>query len=200
LATPQLGILYFYFNHLDQEQTAENITRVLLRQLLEQLDTIPNEIVSERSRYQKDPHKRMPDHATYEDLLKCSIDRFFEVNKNRVFILVDAYDELLGRKEVKREDASRERGAVRSCLAKLTETGHAKVIITTRFHCFPELQASFPTSKVAEISGDLKDMATYLSDRMQFLNIQKSLKTEVIRKLVTENEDDKWYPANCNTC
>jgi hypothetical protein len=192
LATPQLGILYFFFNHLDREQTAENVTRVLLRQLLEQLETIPNEVVSERSRYQKDPHKRMPDQAKYEDLLKCSIERFFEANKNRVFILVDAYDELLGRKEVKREEASRERGAVRSCLAKLTETGHAKVLITTRLHCCPELQATFPASRVAEVRGDLTDMTTFLNDRMQFLNLQESLKTQVINKLVMANEDDKW--------
>jgi hypothetical protein len=64
----------------------------------------------------------------YESLLKCSIDEFFKANNNRVFILVDAYDELLSRKEVKREEASRERVAVRSCLSALTETGHAKVI------------------------------------------------------------------------
>jgi hypothetical protein len=191
--TPRLGIIYFFFNHLDREQTAENVTRVLLRQLLQQLETIPKDIMSERSRYQKDTHRRMPDQAKYEDLLECSIDEFFEANQNRVFILVDAYDELLGRKEVKREVASRERATVRTCLSKLTRSGHAKVLITTRLHFCPELQATFPTSKVAEVRGDLKDMTAFLNDRMQFLNLQESLKTEVINKLVTANEDDKWY-------
>lgn len=165
---------------------------MLLRQLLQQLENIPNEVKSEHSRYQRDPHKRMPDQAKYEDMLEVSIERFFEANHNRVFILVDAYDELLGAKELKREVVSRERAAVRLCLSKLTETDHAKVLITTRLHCCPELQATFPTSKVAEVGGDLKDMTTFLYDRMQFLNLQTSLKTQVINKLLTANEDDKW--------
>ena len=173
------------------------MTRVLLRQLLSQLGTIPNEVINERSRYQKDPHRAPPDQEKCEALLKCSIKQFFKVNKKQIFILLDAYDELLHRKEVKWEDTildeiTKERAAVLSCLSGLIETGNAKVLITARAQYCGELKAAFPASKVVDVYGDLKDMKTYLEDRMRFLPLKKALKDEIMNKVVVANQEEKW--------
>ena len=192
LKTPELGILYFFFNHSDREQTAENVIRVLLRQLLDQLGKIPNDVRNEYSRYKNDPHKIMPDRDKYANMLKGSIEEFFKAKQNRIFILVDAYDELLSSKEERLEKVAAERVAVRSCLAKLTETENAKVLITTRSQHREELKQSFVESNIVHIHGDLKDMTIYLENRMEPLNLQDAMKVEIIETLLKKNEEEKW--------
>jgi predicted metalloendopeptidase len=168
------------------------VIRVLLRQLLDQLGKIPNDVRNEYSRYRNDPHKIMPDRDKYTSMLKGSIEEFFKAKQNRIFILVDAYDELLSSKEEKLERVTAERVAVRSCLAKLTETENAKVLITTRFQHREELKQSFIDSNIVDIHGELKDMRIYLEIRIGPLDLQDPLKVEIIETILEKNAEEKW--------
>ncbi len=192
LKSPQLGLIYFFFNHSDRQQTAENVVRVLLRQLLCQLDTIPHQVQDEYARYKQDQHRRMPDRETYTLLLKHSIVGFFEANHNRVFILVDAYDELLSAKEERLEQAVEERAGICSCLSSLTDTGNVKILVTTRPQYGKELQHAFPKSKAVNLHGDFTDMEAYLRERLRRIYLHPSLKDHITDKLLQANEQDKW--------
>jgi hypothetical protein len=165
---------------------------MLLRQLLKQLDTIPNDIVNEYSRYCQDPHGRMPDEDTYAMLLKSAVEQFYKANTKPVFILVDAYDELSSSREEKYERATHEREKVRPFLSLLDGTGRAKILITTRLHYREELRNSFRGPIMANVHGDLSDMRLYLRDRLVPLRLRQALKNEITEKLLLENETDKW--------
>ena len=192
LQTPRLGIIYFFFNHSDRTQTAENVVRVLLRQLLTQMDAIPSEVRNEYSRYKQDPHKRMPDRQMYSNLLKCSIEAFFKANKTRIFVLVDAYDELLSTDEEKEINALAEKKAIRSSLSQLSGTGHAKILISTRPHYCQELRNSFPGAIVADVHGDPEDMKTYIKSRLEPFNFHEALKSEIMEQLLKASAKEKW--------
>jgi hypothetical protein len=71
------------------------------------------------------------------------------MNKSRVFILVDAFDELLGPQK-QQGRAVRERAAVASSLFDiLKRTSCVKFLITTRQQC-QELQDMFPEAGIME--------------------------------------------------
>jgi hypothetical protein len=191
LKTPQLGVIYFFFNHSDRQQTAENVVRVLLRQLLHQLDTIPQKVFDEYARYKQDP-RMMPNRETYTLLLKYSITELLECNYNQVFVLIDAYDELLSVKEVQLEQAAKERAGICFSLSSLTERGNVKILVTTRPQYSIELQNAFPKSRVVDLHGDITDMEMYLRGRLQRINLSDSLKDHIKDKLLQANEQDKW--------
>jgi NACHT domain len=191
LLTPQLGIIYFFFNHSDHTQTADRVIRVLLRQILEQLDNIPQEVVSKCNQYIHDPHKRMPDRETYLHLLAFAIEEFFKKNQNPVFILVDAYDELLSTTE-KAGRAVAEKKAIRSSLFALAGTNRAKILITTRPHHCQELQSTFPDAKIANVYGDHEDMKIYIKREIQPFDFPTQLEADIITALLKSNFDEKW--------
>jgi hypothetical protein len=133
----------------------------------------------------------MPDEDTYSFLLVSAVEEFYRMNKNRVFILVDAYDEFLSSQEFER--ATQEREKLRSILSLLRGTGCcAKILVTTRHHYRQELQDTFPGSIVGEIYGDLNDMRIYLGERLARSRLRQSFRDEILEKLLLENEDQKW--------
>jgi len=134
----------------------------------------------------------MPDRDKYTNMLKCSIEEFFNTKKERVSILVDAYDELLSTKDEKLENAAVERAAVRSCLSSLTIPDHVKILIRTRPQYCKELQATFSKSKVVNIQGDDKDMKTYLESRLDPLSLGGALKKKIQNMLLEANKEEKW--------
>lgn len=160
----------------------------MLRQLLDQLKKIPDDVRKEYSRYKNDPHKIMPLRDWYESMLKTCIEKFFNVHRNRVFILVDAYDELLSTKEGTPEAPAVERQAIRSCLSQIAESDNARIFITTRRHYRKELADSFPNSQVVGIQGDLDDMRTYLSLRLESLDEKK----KTMDALLNANKNENW--------
>lgn len=162
----------------------------MLRQLLDQLKKIPDDVRKEYSRYKTGPHKIMPLQDWYESMLKTCIEEFFNVHRNRVFILVDAYDELLSTKEGTPEAPEGERRAIRSCLSQIAESDNAKILITTRRHYRKELEDSFPNTQVLDIHADLKDMTTYLSLRLENLSAVK--KKKIVDALLNANKNEKW--------
>ena len=132
----------------------------------------------------------MPLRNWYESMLKTCIEEFFNVHGNRVFILVDAYDELLSTKEGTPEAPAVERQAIRSCLSQIAESDNARILITTRPHYRKELADSFPKSQVIDIQGDLTDMTTYLSLRLESLDDVK--KKKIMDVLLNANKNENW--------
>jgi len=168
------------------------VLRVLLRQLLDQMNVIPSEVRNEYSRYKQDPHKRMPNSQTYATLLKCSIEEFFKANRNRVFVLVDAYDELLSTDDENGINHLAEKKVIRSSLSQLSGTGHAKILISTRPHYCQELRDTFSDLIVADVHGDLADMKTHIIRRLDPFNYHEDLKHQIRDQLIQANENEKW--------
>jgi hypothetical protein len=156
------------------------------------LDSVPKAVMDEYSKYKRDPHKRLPDRKKFVRLLASSIEEFVESNKNRVFILVDAYDELLSPKE-KAGAAALEKSELRSSLSVLNRTNCAKILITTRPHYCEELRETFPESRTAEIQGNPADMETYIRSEMKAFDFPGLLQEEILRGLLISNLEEKWY-------
>jgi hypothetical protein len=193
LQTPQSGIIYFFFHHYDRPQTAESMIRALLRQILEKLDNIPEKVSSEYSQRKQGPSKNSPDLETYWSLLAYSIEEFFKMNKSRVFILVDAFDELLGPQK-QQGRAVRERAAVASSLFDiLKRTSCVKFLITTRQHHCQELQDMFPEAGIMEKWGSRDDMETFIKSQVEPFKFQTPLQDEIMGMLLQANLDDRWY-------
>jgi hypothetical protein len=162
----------------------------LLRQLLRQLDTIPEDVLKEYSVYKR--HDQMPPQETFERLLKHSIEAFVKATSSRVFVLVDAYDELLSTKEQRGDKAAAERAAVLTCLSQLVGIPDVKILITTRHQYREELRGALPISNVATIHGDHKDMEMYLQSRLKPLALPAPLKAVVLAELLMANEAEAW--------
>jgi NACHT domain len=181
---PRVGISYFFFNHSNREQTAEDVIRVLLRQVTAQLQTIPPEVLADYSKFQKDPHRLPPSRETFANLLKSCLDAF----PGSCFILLDAYDEF---RNAKCED--REREGLRSFLAEISQMKRIRILITTRPHWRAELENVFAEAQVAEIRGDLKDVTRYLDSELQpRRHLNEGTKNLIRTKILEANRDNPW--------
>jgi hypothetical protein len=185
--TPQLGLLYFFFNHSNQEQRAEDAIRVLLKQLLRQLPKLPRDVHNQYSKYKRDPHNVMPGREIYENLLKSAVEEFFNMSSNQVFILVDAYDEF---RSTQHEE--RERKCFRSCLLQLSETNKARILVSTRPQYRDLLQESISESRIAEIRGDLIDVERYIDYRLECFDVQATMKDKIKAAILEENRGEAW--------
>jgi hypothetical protein len=181
--------LYFLFNHSNREQKAEDVIRILLKQLVKQLLIIPVDVENEYNRYQKDPHNVMPSREKFQSLLNSSIQDYFARTSNRAFILIDAYDEFRNCPE---EEES-ERTYLRSCLQQLCAADRARVFITTRpQHCVT-MEESFPGGRLVEIHGDLNDIAKYLENRLEHFKAPPAMKERIKRTIMDANQTGAWF-------
>jgi NACHT domain len=181
--------LYFLFNHSNREQKAEDVIRILLKQLVKQLPIIPIDVENEYNRYQKDPHNVMPSQEKFQSLLNSSIQDYFARTSNRAFILIDAYDEFRNCPE---EEES-ERTYLRSCLQQLCAADMARVFITTRPQHRDTMQETFPGAQMVEIHGDLKDIEKYLENRLQHFKAQPAMKERIKSAIMDENQTEAWF-------
>jgi len=179
--TPQLAILYFLFSHANKDQKAEDVVRMLLKQILGQLKGhLPSSVKEEYKRYKNDIHQTMPTPAKFTKLLAESISVFAKVYSNDVFILIDAFDEFQTQ-----ENQRRERKRLTTFLGEINETKKARILITTRPEHRDSLQTSFECSAIIEIKADRTDIDKYLGERMENETIGEELK-ETIKNKVRE--------------
>jgi NACHT domain len=183
--------VYFFFNHSNQEQKAEEVIRILLKQALRQLQNIPADVQSEYNRYEKDPHNIMTNREKYESLLESSLQEFARLSSYPVFILLDAYDEFVN---TKREE--RERKLLRSCLVDLCRASIARILITTRPQHVEKLKATFANSQAtSEILGDMDDVERYLEKRLKDEpeeRISKGMKKRIKTTILDANRKESW--------
>jgi hypothetical protein len=183
---PTLCISYFFFNHSNRDELAENVLRELLRQVLAQLPTIPINVTTEYSRYKNDPHRIMPSQHTFTNLLKSSLEQFSSSLK---FILIDAYDEFRNT-----DDEDSQRINLCSALSKISSDGSTRILMTTRPQCAQELKDSFPYSQIAFVKGDLADVEKYLDDKIRPLKrLNEKLKANIKETILESNRKELWY-------
>lgn len=181
---PNLGVSYFFFNHSNRDETAENVIRGWLRQVVAQLDKIPEAVSIEYDRFKKDPHRIMPNQQTFTRLLKSALEQFSSPS----FFILDAFDEFRNT-----TDEERQRGELCSALSALCETGFAKILITTRPQYRDELKDAFSNSQIAKVKGDLKDIEKYLDDQLQPLkHVNNELKVNIKKTILSANQDEAW--------
>lgn len=186
---PRLGILYFIFNHSNREQSAEDVIRFLLRQVVAQLPLVPPEVQTEYYKFKNDPHQVMPNKDKFRSLLRSSLKHI--ATSSSPHVLLDAYDEFRNGPEEERE-----REALRSCLSEISQAGLAKILITTRDHCQNELERALADSQVVEYKADLRDVERYLDLKLQSLKRKPGLK-DVIRNTILEaNKKEPWYNSS----
>ena len=184
---PRLGTSYFFFNHSNRDQTAENVIRFLLRHAVAQLPTIPADVHAEYSRFKTDPHKIMANGKRFAGLLKSSLEEFANFSASPSFVLLDAYDEFCNSKS---ED--RERADLLFCLSEIFRTNKVKILISTRPHWCMELANTFKGCQVAEVKGDLKDVKQYLEHELEFRNLSDGTKDLIKTAIVEANKEEPW--------
>ena len=182
---PKLGISYFFFNHSNREETAENVIRVLLRQSVAQLRRIPEDVSTGYFRFINDPHRMMPSRNTFANLLKTSLKEF---SSSPSFILLDAYDEFRNS-----SDEEGQRTELCSSLCAIYRSGSTRILITTRPQCRQELKDTYSESQIAVVKGDSADIEKYLDDRIQPLKrLNDELKANIKKTILDANREEGW--------
>lgn len=185
---PQTGLLYFFFNHSNQNQKAKQVIRVLLKQVLQQLQQIQLHVQNEYKRYIKSPHKIPTNLETLQRLLKSCVQEYYNLSGNRIFILIDALDELRG---TRAEEENRERTNCLSCLQQLSETGQVRVLISTRLQYREILQRTFPDLQICAVRGDQGDIERYLDYRLDSILVP-SFRGKIKKTILEANKSDNW--------
>ena len=188
---PRLGISYFIFNHSNREQSAEDVIRFLLRQVVAQLPSVPADIQTEYYKFKNDPHQVIPNKDKFRSLLRSSLKHIATSSSPLSFVLLDAYDEFRNGPEEEHE-----REALRSCLSEISHAGLAKILITTRDHCQKELERAFADSQVAEYKGDIRDVERYLDLKLQFPKRKPRLKNLIRNTILEANKKEPWYNSS----
>lgn len=165
-------------------ETAKNVIRRLLRQIVEQLPEIPASVRHAYSEYMKSRDREVPGLGLFLSLLKNSIKKLYELNPYGVFILLDAYDEFKNKTyEVE------ERKSLRTCLSEVSSISGARLLISTREHGCLDLKASFPNVLVTKIHGDPADVKAYLDQRLAVKDISAGLKQTVNDTLLNASHE-----------
>ena len=143
----KVGIAFVYCSYKDPDQTPENLIASLLRQFVQRLPSLPEQI--EKMYKQHNKEKTRPSLAEYVQLLH-KVSRMF----SQAFLLVDALD------ECKEEDGARDR-----LLAALRELSTSfRLVVTSRW--IPAIESEFSEALKLEICADSEDVARYVSSRV----------------------------------
>ena len=143
----KVGIAFLYCSYKDPDQTPENLIASLLRQFVQRLPSLPEEIRNMYKQYNKEQTR--PSLAEYLHLLH-KVARMF----SQAFLLVDALD------ECKEEDGARER-----LLAALRQlSGSFRLVVTSRW--IPAIESELSEALKLEIRADNEDVARYVSSRV----------------------------------
>lgn len=175
LNSEKVGVIYFYFNYQDpKSQSAEDVVACLLKQLIYQSASLPENLESAYDRWVSSGTLK-PNLDTLVELLADCGESF-----DRVFILCDALDECLEAERLK----------LISRFQRFTECGF-KLFVTTRPHLVDidegllrELEIT--PSEMLAISADKGDVEKYLNEELEKedeLREDPDLKTDIIKKI-----------------
>ncbi|KAJ5933640.1 ankyrin repeat-containing domain protein [Penicillium verhagenii] len=145
----------YIFGHYKKEQTVPNIMATILRQLVESLPAIPDELhrlYRPRHRGNQLRLQLREDEITKCLMAVCKI-------RLRVYIVVDALDEC--------SESARTRNDIISCLLRLrAECGINLLVTSTQI---PGLSSRFEKFPNLKITASQSDITSYINDRMQDL-------------------------------
>lgn len=138
-----MGLAYVYCDYGDQAQSTENILSVIVKQLLEPLDTIPAEITRQHKESQ------MRDGRISRAMVMAML-RAVSAAFNRVCICVDALDEL------------RERENLLLSLKELS----CHLFLTGRNNVKAVVQRLFEEAATVQIAADTGDIQTLIKHQI----------------------------------
>lgn len=173
-----MGVIFFYFDYNDSNnQTAEDVVAMLLKQILYQLDQLPLTLDETYDRCMEHGERdRRNSDAFTELLIECS-KKF-----DSVFRIIDAFDEC-------REG---QRPSMVSCLQQLYESG-MRLFLTSRSHLLEELKRSFEAIDCKIIAQD-DDIKKYLEQNLRHKSgLHSELKAEIIKK-IADGVSGKYRP------
>ena len=182
--TPQIGLCSFLFKISDLQQTAENVVRIALRQLVEEFEDLPQSVYSAYTLAQKNDRGRSPSLNIATKLLNTCISDFFKTYSNPIFILLDAFDEFMNKRE-----QDRQRDVLLSSLAGLCSEGHVKLLFTTRPQYRGQLQEKFHDSKAIEVKTDQNDVNKYLDLELKSSDLSDDLKKSIKSTIAAQAGD-----------
>ncbi|KAL1874221.1 hypothetical protein VTK73DRAFT_548 [Phialemonium thermophilum] len=144
---PTVALCYFYYNYRNQEeQTEKNVTRVLLKQLLAWMETVPPDIEVLHKNAQRD---RTSFKASDAANLLLRVSESF----SRIYICIDALDECPD---------------VVDILERLeTLPSHTRILLTGRQSISHAVLSHFEDSRYMVVIADVRDITAYLENRIQ---------------------------------
>jgi len=164
-------VLYIYFNEVDrQSQTASTILRKLLKQVVEQFDTVPAQI---SQMYESSVTTgSTPDRNTLSQNLKTCLNRF-----ETVYILFDAIDEC-GDRQPK----------IISLIQDLLTLSSVKIFLTSR-DSEPQRLPSPPVLAHLTVKARDPDIRIFLSATLETdTGLSQELKNEIIEVISQKAE------------
>lgn len=146
----KVGVLFFYFDYNDSKsQRAEDVVAILLKQLVYQLDELPDRLDEVYERYIKQGLRERPATDILTKLLiECS--KF-----DKVFLVIDAFDEC----------QEKERSKMILCFQQLSKSGISQ-FITTRSHLYDNLVQQLGSDPM-EICAQGNDIKEYIRKRLE---------------------------------
>jgi len=181
---PRHTILTYFFDHLIREQEANEVLKVLLKQLLQQFELLSPALLDECLNEKNKGSKVGGD--TLLKLWKMAVSEFYKNSANPIFILVDAYDEFLNKVNKQQAERRRFRGYIKA----INETGRAAILITTRDHLEDELRDSFE-SRVIKMQADGDDIDKFLDKKVDPMDLIPDNKAYIKKKIKQVNVE-KW--------
>jgi archaellum biogenesis ATPase FlaH len=168
-----VGIVQFYFRYDNRtNQTAENVVRSFLQQLLYQFDVVPPSVSKAYEQSMKYGSKANPQ---YVELLTNCLEEFA-----RVFILIDALDECI-------DNDRQELLRIVENLQQVLES-QVKLFITTRSHHYQKdliHKKSLQEAGVLEIEADTEDIKKYLKKKLENAPRAENLTQEMRDNIMT---------------
>ena len=189
-ARPQVAVLSFFFTVANKSENVEYVLRALLKQLLEQFESVPSAVKNEFEN--TNAGRWFPSRAVLQRILTTSIDEYTRLYANRLFIVIDAYDEFINM-----ANQEEERAELRTCLRELCKDKSTRLLITTRPQYTPQLQGSFASPRVVNVIADLEDLDRFLERQLRHQGFAQSLKDHIRKSILEETEKmelkDRWY-------
>ncbi|KAJ7586381.1 ankyrin repeat-containing domain protein, partial [Mycena floridula] len=147
--TPDICVVSIYCNYRQQsEQTSSALIGSILKQLVEHRSCLSEHLAAMQEKLT--PRKSRPSLSELMDALKTELELF-----NRVFLIVDAFDEC--------SDSDGTRGEVLSSLLSLPASVH--LLITSRDML--SIAQEFDGHSILEVSADTDDLRTYIGQRIK---------------------------------
>lgn len=158
-----VAVAYIYFDYKDREnQTAIRVVSALLKQVVSQLETTPQQI---QQLYEESIRRAwLPDLTTLvEHLISCVC--LFQ----SVYVVLDALDEC-------EDDQQKD---ILTLLDELLVRPSVQLMLTSRSHLQRLKQLSVPSLRI-DITADERDVRTYLHSRLEHERLSPDLRNEIV--------------------
>lgn len=167
-----VGIAYIYCTYRERNQTAGNLVASLLKQLIQQRQTIPSNI---RDLYRHHRSRQThPPLSEYSRLLQAELRHFL-----KVFIAIDALDE-----------CSEERGIREHFLAEVQKLLAVVRLLVTSRH-MPDIERKSEGAARLEICASDGDVKRYLESRIKsqlplasYIRTDPTLRSDILTTII----------------